>query len=198
MKTKIELLLRVMIEQLDGIRLIDIVICILLALIITSLYYLVFLRNRIEKKNSFLVFLFAAVLYFEMTVFITIIRRQPGSEYYSGNIVPYIEWGYVGDNKYAVRQVVYNILNVVLFVPVGFFVRGLRRSDNTVKNGVISVMIGFLYSFIIEILQLLSKRGTFELTDIVTNVAGSCLGVIIYEILKRLCGDEKDSKEYID
>ena len=38
----------------------------------------------------------------------------------------------------------------------------------------------FLTSFTIETLQLITGRGYFELTDMITNVSGGLLGVLIF------------------
>lgn len=71
-----------------------------------------------------------------------------------------------------------NILNIVLFVPFGVFVK-TRNHDYSVLKIVLS---GFLISLIIEVLQLLLRRGYFEADDLINNTIGVFAGYLIYLI----------------
>lgn len=50
----------------------------------------------------------------------------------------------------------------------------------------ICVLVGFLFSCVIEISQLITRRGFCQLDDIVTNTAGTMLGWLIWKLLDKI------------
>ena len=70
----------------------------------------------------------------------------------------------------------YNILgNIILFVPMGIFLRILfNKSSGNQKTLIVSSLI----SLAIEILQLLVGR-CFDVDDIILNIFGSLLGYML-------------------
>jgi glycopeptide antibiotics resistance protein len=70
-------------------------------------------------------------------------------------------------------------MNVMLFIPIGILVGGALKKKhiwNTVK-------IGFVLSFFIELTQLITTRGVFNVDDIIHNILGCVIGYGIF----RLC-----------
>ena len=63
------------------------------------------------------------------------------------------------------------LLNFVMLLPAGFLF-----AWSTKKGFLQTVLFGFLLTFSIELAQLLSKRGWFELADIVDNIIGVAIG----------------------
>lgn len=185
------LFFKVFFEQLAGIRCVDVIFCICSAVVMTICYAFICNKQKKIRSTRFLIFVFWALLFFEITFLITIFRREPGTEYHSGEIVPYIFTGNIYGDVYDRRQTIYNFLNIVLFVPIGFFLRGLRTDSRGIKDACITVLLGFLFSFFIECVQLITKRGNFELNDIVTNTLGAFLGIIIFELLRGVLKSER-------
>ena len=70
----------------------------------------------------------------------------------------------------------FDVENIVLFVPCGMLLSSFSR-----KNAILSVLYSALISLLIELLQLIAKLGSFELMDIVFNVMGSLIGMIILQ-----------------
>ncbi len=62
-------------------------------------------------------------------------------------------------------------LNVLLFVPFGFLLHLPPRR---------AIIIGFLFSFAIEIIQLVTRLGMFETDDLMTNTLGTWIGTVAY------------------
>jgi len=110
-------------------------------------------------------------------VIITIIRREPGSR--SGLINTKLNLGSLEGGVYSLRQMFYCILNVLLFVPWGLMIKLLRGKDCLLRNYVMTVLICFSTSFFIEITQLITGRGRFEITDILMNVIGGAIGALL-------------------
>ncbi len=71
------------------------------------------------------------------------------------------------------------LLNLLMFIPVGFAVSASLRRKNIVKI----VGIGCGISLAIEILQFVTQRGIFNIDDIIHNTLGCVIGYGVY----RLC-----------
>ena len=62
------------------------------------------------------------------------------------------------------------VLNIILFVPLGFFLPLLYRKYSRLGS---IASIGFLFSLSIEIVQMFG-RGATDINDLITNTAGAC------------------------
>lgn len=71
------------------------------------------------------------------------------------------------------------IFNVLLFVPIG----ALLCARYDIKH---SMVIGSAISAIIEALQLITGRGIFEISDLLTNTLGVALGVFVYQTARLI------------
>ena len=70
-------------------------------------------------------------------------------------------------------------MNVMLFVPMGYLLPYVfRRVRARVK--IRPVLLCFLISFVIENLQLISRRGFYDMDDILANTLGGWIGQLIY------------------
>ncbi len=79
----------------------------------------------------------------------------------------------------SVEHRILMFFNVAFFVPFGFF---LSEFFLVVKQGGFKrclgfvVTVAFVFSFVIESLQLVFRVGIFELTDLVMNTLGAAIG----------------------
>ncbi|MCR5573866.1 MAG: VanZ family protein [Bacteroidaceae bacterium] len=73
------------------------------------------------------------------------------------------------------------ILNVLLFVPIGF----LLGTFNGISWMQV-IKIGCLLSVMIEILQLLTRRGVFNIDDVIHNIIGCAIGYGIFRLCKSI------------
>lgn len=70
-------------------------------------------------------------------------------------------------------------LNYLMFVPIGFLLPiGMRHFE---KCGW-TVLFAFCFSLTIEIIQYVSKRGMFELDDLLGNTLGALIGFGLYRL----------------
>ncbi|MBR4082876.1 MAG: VanZ family protein [Lachnospiraceae bacterium] len=69
--------------------------------------------------------------------------------------------------------------NVLLFIPYGFCYCWWKNKKEILFN---SIMFGFVTSFIIEGMQLVTGRGIFQLDDIITNTVGCMIGAFFYKL----------------
>lgn len=86
------------------------------------------------------------------------------------NLIPLV--GMVEDLKNG-------ILNVALFVPLGFFLPLLRHRFKNLRS--VSAF-GFGLSLMIELMQMLTFRAT-DVNDLITNTLGTMLGYLVAKLL---------------
>ncbi len=94
--------------------------------------------------------------------------------------IPLWSWYHVIINVARWYYVKENILNIILFVPYGFLAGVLWR----IRAGR-ALLIGVVSSFVIEILQLVTHRGYFEWDDMIHNMLGFLIGVLVINAVRR-------------
>lgn len=82
------------------------------------------------------------------------------------------------------------VLNVVLFLPFGFFLSLMYNRHKCIGK---IIGAGILFSVSIEIIQMFG-RGATDINDLITNTAGACLGYYIYKLLSRMIRKEACTK----
>lgn len=82
------------------------------------------------------------------------------------------------------------ILNIVLFLPLGFFLPLLFKKYNRISE---VALTGFLLSLSIELVQMFG-RGATDINDLITNTLGTVLGYFIYKFLSKLMRKELRAK----
>lgn len=78
------------------------------------------------------------------------------------------------------------VLNILLFVPFGYLLPVLwKKADRWWKT----VLLGFAASLAVELLQLVTRLGIFDVDDLINNTIGAGVGYLLYWILiKEKCG----------
>ncbi len=71
--------------------------------------------------------------------------------------------------------------NIIIFLPFGFFMPMASKNENAVKT----VMHGFALSLMVEVIQLITKVGCFDVDDLMLNTLGAFLGYLIYIMFER-------------
>lgn len=78
------------------------------------------------------------------------------------------------------------LLNIILFVPLGFFLPLLYGKYSRIGR---AALAGFLFSLTIEIVQMFG-RGSTDINDLITNTVGTCLGFLAYKwLVGRMRGE---------
>lgn len=149
---------------------------------LACLYYFVFLpRWKQHPKNDFIWFT-TFYLYICTMLILTlmpIIIHLPNI--FSGfsseiNLHPFIDWQ-LQRGDYLTES----LLNISLFIPFGFLIR-----KNTKLTPIQTILAGFLFSTCIEILQpLLSFDRVSDISDVITNTIGTCIGVFLYQFYRH-------------
>ncbi|MCR5624398.1 MAG: VanZ family protein [Lachnospiraceae bacterium] len=149
--------------------------------------------RRYALRIAVLSFFF--VLYLICMVFLLFIVDREPSGVYRYNFEPFSEikrnislWNTSGYKLY----VIYNLFgNVICFMPFGFFVPAIFYSK---KRFLIVFLSSFSFTVLIEVTQLLTRVGSFDIDDIILNTVGGIFGFIVYLIIKKIyrmiCGTE--------
>lgn len=90
-----------------------------------------------------------------------------------------------------------SLLNVLLFVPLGFLLPVLWKHYRTLFR---TAGFGLLFSLLIELLQLFTRRAT-DVNDLITNTAGTilgwCLGRVVLKLFPSLRPSWKTQEMFI-
>lgn len=141
---------------------------------------MVILRYLFFKKHTKIQFLLIFIYAVYLSAAFTIVGIPALNEIMIDgefNLIPFID---ILDSP---REYVINeVLNVILFVPLGFLVPAIWDEYRSIKK---SFMIGIGLSFIIEILQIFTFRIT-DIDDLITNTLGAVIG---YSLSRKLPED---------
>lgn len=168
------------------------IICTIIDLSIMALG--VFLAVRLYKKGTFrksqsiaciVLFVWSAVV-----LFMTVLGRRY-HPHYSGNhnfeLFSSYRAIFVERNKTLLISVLQNIL---MFVPIGITLPIVLKNKHRL---ILSLLICFFLSLLIETCQLLLKSGFFELDDLFNNTLGGLIGIIVCLICSSLYKKDHDT-----
>lgn len=144
----------------------------------------------------------ALILYLGFVAWIVLLSRKPYSDaiilLHSKTILLIFgkdsNWLYHVSAFDRARMIVEDILNIVLFIPIGIFTEGLLRSKGRNKSLLWCTILGFICSLLIEIAQLLTKRGFFDVDDLSMNLLGAVAGGAIYLYWMRAQNSKNSNK----
>ncbi len=73
--------------------------------------------------------------------------------------------------------------NVVMFVPLGFFIPCVFRKADTFRHSMLYALITIVC---VEIIQLVTLLGSLDVDDLILNMIGVAIGYWIYRLTARL------------
>ncbi len=146
-------------------------------MVFAGIYILFFLPRYIKQGvYSFLVHTLF-FLYLELLLYFTIFPIVLSFDRPSINLIPFRDYlsGY-GDSEMQI------ILNVILFVPFGFFMPFFIG-----KGWYKTFLLGFLMTVFIELSQpWITIDRVCDVTDVITNTSGALIGYWVYFFLSPL------------
>ena len=143
--------------------------------------------KRIIRLGSAVLFVIYIVLLMYFLFFSESYGRAAGAERtYRYNLVPFLEirrfWNYRG--QLGTLALFTNIFgNVLGFIPYGFF---LPVVVNRRRCGLWIVLSGFCISLVVELIQLGTRVGCFDVDDLLLNTLGAALGYGGFRILNHV------------
>jgi glycopeptide antibiotics resistance protein len=104
--------------------------------------------------------------------------RNGVMEEYHYNLTPFYEIGRFWEYREQLGiWSLFNLLgNVFVFIPFGFF----RPIASKKRSFVVTIIEGAFLSLVVEVFQLLSKVGRFDVDDLILNTSGVVLGYVFF------------------
>lgn len=150
-------------------------------------------RLKIKKRRTFkwkVFFCAAFVCYLIIIVKVTLLER--GNFYGNQKIYPLFYSYMLAYHNCSFREWRNLVLNIFMFVPYGML---LPLIFPKMQKAYKTYLAGFLTSFLIELLQLVLKRGVCELDDLMNNTIGTMIGFGLFAFLSYIKGIIKKEKE---
>ena len=132
--------------------------------------------DKMRTKRILTVSVFAA--YLCIVIYLTLIDRfimDNGNG--ETNLVPFIGFAESFNSTYGLYGI---ISNVVLFIPLGFFLPIVLPN-----NKYVFLIIPFVLSLAIEIIQIYVGK-TFDINELILNFIGSLIGLLVIFTVKKL------------
>ena len=137
------------------------------------------------KRKQFWTVLFCLAVYLFTVLWFTVLKRTfrfdaPRFEF----LWSYRKW-VAGDLRLGIQI----LENMAMFMPLGFLLSALFDCDGfgSAEHRCLKIIVlSAAYSFFIEILQLETMKGLFELDDLLSNSVGAIAGICFYNLLKKL------------
>lgn len=144
---------------------------------------------RLLGKIFFVVYIIF-LLYF--LIFSDWYGRSKVMEDYHYNLVPFREirrfWDYRGQLK--IWSVINLFGNVIIFIPLGF----LEAMASRRRSFLWTAIDGFMLSMLVEVFQLISKVGRFDVDDLILNTSGVIIGYLLFSVcnvIRRMYGTKR-------
>jgi glycopeptide antibiotics resistance protein len=87
-----------------------------------------------------------------------------------------------------------NILNVVVFVPLGIYAGVLFTRWRFGKK----LFFFFFISLLVEALQFILAVGAFDSTDVITNTLGGIIGLMLFEAIEKAFNNSVTAQKFIN
>lgn len=136
----------------------------------------------ISRNRKFAILLF--LLYFGVLFYFLFFSEKLGRTFvereYHYNLIPFLEIKrFISHYKVlGIQAVLLNIVgNIVAFMPFGFFLPIFSRRCRYFFN---TVFYTFELSLAVELIQLMTKVGSFDVDDLILNTIGGALGFFVY------------------
>lgn len=150
-----------------------------LVLIIALLCYL--FKRKMQLSNVLAGLVMA--LYGSVMLQLTLVCRESGSRI---GVELDLFHGLTGpESDFRWMMFAYVVLNCMLFVPFGFGL-SLFSKVNEKSAGmqcILVMLVSLATSLMIEIVQLITKRGYYEVQDLVVNTLGGVIGWVLFRIV---------------
>ena len=139
----------------------------------------IFSLVKVKEKKWQYSSVLCLTIYVSIMLCNTVIFRTEGN---MSRVVLIPFWSYMEAVKESRSfYLIENLLNIVLFVPVGLFLKMSFRNMRFIPI----VFCGLLLSLVIETSQLLLQRGWFEVDDMMHNTLGTVLGYLTIRNCKK-------------
>ncbi|ENQ3081323.1 VanZ family protein [Bacillus cereus] len=157
------------------------------------LIWVLYRINIMKKSKSFNkpkeLFISLFFIYFLMVINLTLFKQAALTLKFDGainvNLIPFVKTIKMFKNDFTgIGNALYNVVgNILLFIPLGLFVPLLFKNENKLYK---IALYGFVFSLLIEVLQLLTPSNLTDIDDIIFNTLGAVIGYFLYNICIKI------------
>lgn len=129
-------------------------------------------RERMNKISYIIILILYLIMFFNITIYSRFIKG------FSYNLIPFKT---ISKYFYYIEShnIIINVIgNIIILMPVEYLIVKIFNINRFKNNQIISIS----FSLLIELLQLITKSGVFDIDDIILNVLGMS---IVYLIMRR-------------
>lgn len=142
--------------------------------------------EKLVKVFTWILFTMYIMIVFYFTFFSEHFGRIKIHNDYCYNLIPFKEikrfWKYRGILGF--ESVMVNLFgNVLVFVPFGIIQPFLNRQR---RSFLLVTLLTLEFSLFIEVIQLITRKGCFDVDDLILNTLGGSLGYILYKGIIKL------------
>lgn len=143
-------------------------------------------KRRVKKLGTAFFVLYVLILIYLLFFSEGYGRVAQAEREYRYNLVPFVEirrfWIY--RKQLGMFALFTNIFgNVLGFVPYGFVLPVIARR---MRSGFFIILSGFAISLSVEVIQLITRVGCFDVDDMILNTLGAALGYGIYAVCDKI------------
>ncbi|MGG7211019.1 VanZ family protein [Clostridium baratii] len=182
-----------------------IIVGIILSVIINDkLIYPIWLQKLKYENNIIIKISFTSLVAFSIYIVLNVlIDKEKISKYIDGFIIVYILFliaitffkAKLHYHSYTINPIdsfmeikrdrlggIINIFgNLLMYVPIGIYIKEKLNQRNN-----IAILCFIIYITFVEVIQMLTKTGTFDTNDIIMNTLGFIIGFSIYNKYKNI------------
>ena len=92
-----------------------------------------------------------------------------------GEYITKIQYGQINTDTVLILL----LKNIILFIPLRLSIGGYFKNDEKVS------IIVLIVTFFGELIQMILKIGVFDIDDIILNITGYIMGLILYRLIKK-------------
>lgn len=137
--------------------------------------------DKIEEKNKIkkTTYIIALIIYTIMIFNLTLFTRRIGEIRYNLMPLKTISDYIINIKKYNLREIIINIFgNVFIFMPVQYLIIKIFE----LKKSKIIILIDLMILLSIELSQLITHTGIFDIDDIILNISGMLITLILMKL----------------
>ena len=139
-------------------------------------------KNKLIKK-IFIIYIVGVIVFTFIIRENLVVRTCNNREIVFIPLREYVKIFHGQNRSFWFKQI---MLNILLFVPLGIM---LPMISERFKKLWKVVLIGFLFSCLIEAMQYITGRGLTEIDDVINNTLGAFLGYLIFVRISKLRKD---------
>ncbi|MGI6006227.1 MAG: VanZ family protein [Ruminococcus sp.] len=153
------------------------VVCFAVILLLTAIT--AFLLHRKKLVKTLQAVAICGMVNYLGIVFASTVFTRPLTENFTYELEPFWSWKKVLF-EHSMESLEEIVLNCLLLLPIGLLLPALAGRK---VNALWGLAGGFLVSLIIELSQLMFRRGLFEWDDMIHNALGSMAGCMIMNLI---------------